>query len=513
MRKRQPTYFIILILTLFLAACTNSEAKEIQNTPVKKLDLAFVEDISVSQVSVDEIKLIAHGRLTNSCSKIEKFDIEHADGAIVVSIFTSQTINTDCGSDPVDFNEEIIIELDNSQGSSNMIIVNGINTTIDIPKLGNPGDDVHNTPSPTQDSQTTVSDEVEEKDQTRIQDNQPYTQTIQTAAETTQPTTPIVTDVTSEQSTTETESSPSGEIAITADVPSEQDQQPEQCLDKAAFYADVTVPDNTLFKPGEKFKKVWRVRNEGTCIWNDAYSLIFASGEIMNGSLSNQLTEVAPGEISEISIELQAPARWGQYTGNWQFQNDQGVRFGVGAGGHDYIWVQIFVDSPAPAPPSHPPADPPTDQPSQSNLPTQAGCDAQRNDSYEQQVLGLINNGRSSQGLNTLNLQSQLVNAAFRHSSDMACHDFIGHSGSDASSWYDRVSAQGYANYNSARENIYVGDPQFGGTPEGAYDWWMNSQVHRDNILNPDIAEIGIGYTYNSNSSYGGYYTVVFARP
>jgi uncharacterized protein YkwD len=236
----------------------------------------------------------------------------------------------------------------------------------------------------------------------------------------------------------------------------------------------------------------------------------------MSGSLSNPLPMVAPGEIAEISINLQAPSRWGQYAGNWQFQNDRGVRFGVGSGGHDYIWVQIFVDSPAPAPSSNPQAGPPSESPSEQTtqpvVQNPANCD-QRNDSYEQQVLNLINNVRSNQGLNTLSLQPQLSNAAYSHSSDMACNDFVDHSGSDASSWYDRVSAQGYANSNSARENIYVGDPEFGGTPEGAFNWWMNSQVHRDNILNPDVSEIGIGYAYNPNSSYGGYYTVNFARP
>jgi uncharacterized protein YkwD len=99
------------------------------------------------------------------------------------------------------------------------------------------------------------------------------------------------------------------------------------------------------------------------------------------------------------------------------------------------------------------------------------------------------------------------------HSLDMACQDFIDHVGSDGSTWYDRAASQGYANANSAHENIYVGDPAFGGTTEGAFSWWMNSQVHRDNILFDAISEIGIGYIYNPKSTYGGYFTVLFARP
>jgi uncharacterized protein YkwD len=41
----------------------------------------------------------------------------------------------------------------------------------------------------------------------------------------------------------------------------------------------------------------------------------------------------------------------------------------------------------------------------------------------------------------------------------------------------------------------------------------MNSQVHRDKILNPQSTGIGVGYVADPQSQYGGYYTVVFTRP
>jgi uncharacterized protein YkwD len=128
-------------------------------------------------------------------------------------------------------------------------------------------------------------------------------------------------------------------------------------------------------------------------------------------------------------------------------------------------------------------------------------------------VLDLINEARQNQGLAPLEPQEQRSAAALEHSMDMACNNFVDHAGSDGSLWYDRVSAQGYANYNSARENIYVGNPQFGGTAEGAFNWWWNSKIHHDNMLYPDVSQIGIGYVFNPDSEYGGYYTTVFARP
>lgn len=41
----------------------------------------------------------------------------------------------------------------------------------------------------------------------------------------------------------------------------------------------------------------------------------------------------------------------------------------------------------------------------------------------------------------------------------------------------------------------------------------MSSQVHHDNILDPLVTEIGIGYAYYPASTYRGYYTLVFAAP
>lgn len=249
---------------------------------------------------------------------------------------------------------------------------------------------------------------------------------------------------------------------------------------------------------GQDFTKTWSIRNEGSCDWNSNYALVFAGGENMNGPLSNPMPSIPSGTTGEISVKLLAPSRGGTYSSDWEFQNPNGERFGVGSSGNDLIWAQIAVKffSPGETPP-----------------PAQDQCGAQENKDYENQILDLINNARTGQGLKPLELQGQLSAAALSHSMDMACNNFVGHIGSDGLLWYNRISAQGYANYNSARENIYVGNPDFGGTPQGAFDWWMNSQVHRDNILYPDVSQVGIGYVFDPASTYGGYYTVDFARP
>ena len=127
-------------------------------------------------------------------------------------------------------------------------------------------------------------------------------------------------------------------------------------------------------------------------------------------------------------------------------------------------------------------------------------------------MISLINQQRAQAGLPPLNANSALASAAQRHSVDMACNSFVDHAGTDGTTWYDRISAAGYS-YSNANENIYVGFPDFGGTAQGAVTWWMNSQVHRDNILNSQNVDAGVGYVYDANSQWGGYYTIVFARP
>jgi uncharacterized protein YkwD len=125
----------------------------------------------------------------------------------------------------------------------------------------------------------------------------------------------------------------------------------------------------------------------------------------------------------------------------------------------------------------------------------------------------MVNAERARRQLPPLELQDQLTAAAQAHSSDMACNDFLSHTGSGDTTYRDRVRSQGYTNFLYLTENIYAGNPDYGGTPEGAMEWWMNSQVHRDAILNPDVTDIGIGYAFTTDSEYGAYYTLVFAQP
>lgn len=90
----------------------------------------------------------------------------------------------------------------------------------------------------------------------------------------------------------------------------------------------------------------------------------------------------------------------------------------------------------------------------------------------------------------------------------MACNGFFSHTGSDGSSPSQRISRQGY-HWSAIAENIAAGY----GDPASVVAGWMGSQGHKENLLNPDYTEVGIGYVYVAGSPYGAYWTADFAHP
>lgn len=139
---------------------------------------------------------------------------------------------------------------------------------------------------------------------------------------------------------------------------------PTPICDLAQFITDVTVPDGTVFQPGETFTKTWRLKNNGVCTWTSSYQLIFDSGDSMNGPASQALTgSVAPGQTVDISVTLKAPTTPGTYRGYWRLRNAAGVLLPISNG---YQGTAFFVEikvnpptptaslTPSPTPPSVP---------------------------------------------------------------------------------------------------------------------------------------------------------------
>ncbi len=127
---------------------------------------------------------------------------------------------------------------------------------------------------------------------------------------------------------------------------------------------------------------------------------------------------------------------------------------------------------------------------------------------YAAQVLMHTNAYRQQHGCPALTLNSQLSQAAQRHSDDMALNDFMSHTGSDGSSPWDRIRATGYT-YRRAAENVAAGYQ----TPAQVVDGWYNSPGHRANMLNCELQELGVGYSRRTGTQYTHYWAQVFGTP
>jgi uncharacterized protein YkwD len=125
--------------------------------------------------------------------------------------------------------------------------------------------------------------------------------------------------------------------------------------------------------------------------------------------------------------------------------------------------------------------------------------------SWQDQVLSLVNQARAAAGLGPLQMNAQLTAAAQKYSQYMAAARFFGHNAPDGTTPPMRQQASGY-NATLWGENIAAGQAD----PQAVMTAWMNSPDHRENILRPGFAEIGIGIYKDPNSQYGIYWTQEF---
>lgn len=119
---------------------------------------------------------------------------------------------------------------------------------------------------------------------------------------------------------------------------------------QAQFITDVTVPDGTTMTPGQTFTKKWRIKNTGACAWN-GYSLVFDSGDSMNGPASKPITAVNPGQEIDIEVDMTAPNTPGTYKGYWRIVTNGNVLVPVLNG---YQGRAFYVEIKVPAPTATP---------------------------------------------------------------------------------------------------------------------------------------------------------------
>lgn len=118
----------------------------------------------------------------------------------------------------------------------------------------------------------------------------------------------------------------------------------------------------------------------------------------------------------------------------------------------------------------------------------------------EARVIELTNEERRKNGLPELQMDTALSNVAREKSNDMQRNGYFSHTSPTYGSPFDMIRDAGIS-FQAAGENIAQGQP----TPEQVVQAWMNSEGHRQNILNSGYTHIGVGY-----NAQGHYWTQMF---
>lgn len=183
--------------------------------------------------------------------------------------------------------------------------------------------------------------------------------------------------------------------------------------------------------------------------------------------------------------------------------------------------IASFGEALAQLPPPPPPPPPPTVAPAPTAVPEPpapppapaagAGLDTSAMDRYEQGLFDATNARRASQGLAPLRANGYLVGVARIRSQDMATNDYFAHTspvtGDTAFSLMDAYGIGfGWAGENLAMNN-YPAAEAVGVADQALWD----SPPHKENILNPNYTEMGIGLRVNADGMY--YFTIVFTGP
>ncbi len=119
-------------------------------------------------------------------------------------------------------------------------------------------------------------------------------------------------------------------------------------------------------------------------------------------------------------------------------------------------------------------------------------------------VLRLVNQIRSDNGLAPLVWNCNLAYAAKQHCDDMARRGYFSHMTPEGLSPFDRIDRL-KIDYSMAAENLAAGQPD----PQSVVKAWMDSEAHRVNILNPELNEMGAAFS--RGGEYGIYWAQEFA--
>ena len=122
-------------------------------------------------------------------------------------------------------------------------------------------------------------------------------------------------------------------------------------------------------------------------------------------------------------------------------------------------------------------------------------------------MISRVNQYRDQHGLGPLRKNPTLMEVAQAHAEAMLSDSCFAHRCPERPDLSARLRQAGYP-YRIAAENIAAGFER----PERVVDFWMRSTTHRENMLDPRVAEVGVGYAYvereRDRLEYGHYWAL-----
>lgn len=100
------------------------------------------------------------------------------------------------------------------------------------------------------------------------------------------------------------------------------------CASNLKYLEDISVPDGTIYTPGQTIDKRWRVQNNGDCNWDSRFRLRLISGTLMGAVDYQPLVPATAGAEAIIRILFTAPFDPGVYQSEWQAVTPDGQLFG-----------------------------------------------------------------------------------------------------------------------------------------------------------------------------------------
>ncbi|MGM0558457.1 MAG: CAP domain-containing protein [Myxococcota bacterium] len=107
------------------------------------------------------------------------------------------------------------------------------------------------------------------------------------------------------------------------------------------------------------------------------------------------------------------------------------------------------------------------------------------------------NQARDDKDLHPLHCAPELAKIAQAHADDMCDKNYLSHASKDGRTMVDRADNAGF-DFMTLGENVAMGQR----SPEQVHAGWMDSKMHRQNILNEDFSRLGVGYAPCGGSPY-----------